>query len=98
MEISLGNIANKSLACPGCSNSDLVAAQSDLSQTRDASSTNQSHPRDSQSHPRDNQSHLLVCDMYSDLRSDLDQDPLNDEKLAEFFINVVQRRIDNGDD
>ena len=94
------------MACPGCSNSDPPApAPSSQSQPRDSQDAlvDQSQPRDSQDglvdqSQRDTQSHLLECVAYSDLRVSLDQDPMNDEKLADFFIRVVQRRVENGDD
>ena len=82
---------NKSLSCPGCSNDDLVEVPSVQSQAGVTDTTNQIQPRDTQSH-------LLVCNSYSDIRSAIQLDPMDDGKLADFFIQVVQRRIENGED
>ena len=73
----------KSLACPGCSANSI------------ASSGVNSRPR-SQSQP-DSLPHILVCESYSDLQ-DPDFDPNDDKMLAEFFIKVVNRRIEQGED
>ena len=92
----------KSLACPGCFN---VELDSPVPTQPDMSASNQSQPSTSQvtgtsnQSRRDSQSHvLLVCPAYSDIRSSIELDPMDDEKLAEFFTQVVQRRIDNGED
>ena len=77
---------NKSLACPGCCDSDQPATISSELNSNE------------QSHPRDTQAHVLQCDSYSDIRSSIDFDPTNDEHLADYFTKVVQRRIENGDD
>ena len=72
----------KSLACPGCSTND-NSANSPLNLI------NQSQP--------DSQPHILVCGSYSDLKTH-DFDPNDDKMVAEFFIKVVNRRIENGED
>ena len=78
---------NKSMACPGCSNSDPPAP----------ATSSQSQPRDSKDalvdqSQRDTQSHLLECVAYSDLRVSLEQDPMNDEKLADFFYQSSTKK------
>ena len=103
---------HRSLACPGCSDKNLpTTSESDQSQPSSVGPnqpqpsgevSNQSEPSaviSNQSQPRDSQSHILLdCPAYSDLRSSLELDPMNDELLADFFTQVVQRRIENGDD
>ena len=73
-----------SLACPSCS------------VTRESETTNHSEAN-SQEPIRDTQAHLLSCPGYSDLQGE-QFDPKNDQMLAEFFTNVVQRRIENSQD
>ena len=93
---------NKSLSCPGCSNAE---ADPPVTNNSITSATDQSQPRiteDSGSvkptKSRDSMSHVLVCPAYDDIRSSLELDPMDDEKLADYFTQVVQRRIDNGED
>ena len=51
-----------------------------------------------QSEHRDSATHILLfCEAYNDLK-DENFDPNNDQMLSEFFMGVVQRRIDNGED
>ena len=50
------------------------------------------------SQPKDTQSHVLVCHAYSNIHSSIELDPMNDEHMADYFIKVVQRRVENGDD
>ena len=78
---------DKSLACPGCS-------------TNDSSVTAVSEPNpghNSHIQPRDSIPHILKCNSYSDLQES-DFNPNDDKMLAEFFVKVVNRRIENGDD
>ena len=68
------------------------------------STTDQSQPRTTDSgsvniaKPRDSMSHVLVCPAYSDIRCSLELDLMDDEKLADYFSQVVKRRIDNEED
>ena len=79
----------KSLACPGCLNSRATNGQS--ANDLDSSCISQNKQ------PTDSIPHILVCESYSDLRN-LSFDPNDDEMLTEFFIKVVTRRIENGED
>ena len=78
------------MSCPGCSNSNQPVPSSQGFSPGISS--------DEQTQPRDTQTHILQCDGYSDIRSSIELDPMNDELLADYFIKVVQRRIENGED
>ena len=73
------------MLCPGCSN------------TRATNDSIASDPFSSQSQPKDSQPHILVCGGYSDLQEP-HFDPSDDKMLAKFFIRVVERRIENGEE
>ena len=68
-----------------------------------APNTNQSECQDlnnpsliNQSEPQDSITHLFQCNAFSDISEGLDI--LDDGMLADFFIKVVQRRMENGED
>ena len=89
---------HKSLSCPGCSKTEQFASPPVVEGEPGEPQTSLSSVSTNQPAPRDSISHILVCKAYSDIRSSIELDHRNDEKLANFFIQVVQRRIDNGDD
>ena len=76
-----------SLSCPACSDPDASATNENARNVSVSSPINQSH---------DNLTHILRCGAYSDLRGE-SFNPSDDKELAEFFTNVVQRRIETGD-
>ena len=77
---------SESLLCPGCSEEQL--GQSGV----------KDFDRNSETHRKDSVTHILLyCDAYKDLQSD-NFDPSDDRKLSEFFTQVVQRRIERGED
>ena len=74
---------DKSLACPACSAKD---------------STDSSSRGSNRNEPSDTVEHILVaCEEYNDIK-DNDFDPMDDEMLTNFFIKVVNRRKEKGDD
>ena len=73
----------QSLACPGCI--ETRAANSDPDMNLNSQSET------------DSQIHVMVCDSYSDFRGP-SFDPEDDKMLAEFFLKVVTRRMENGED
>ena len=73
----------KSLACPACSENN---------------STDSPLPGNNTTEPRDTVEHkLLFCNEYNDLKED-HFDPLNSKMLTDFFIRVLNRRKEAGDD
>ena len=76
----------KSLACPGSGSGE------------DQASLPSGGSSDQETQPSDTQTHVLICDSYSDIRLSLDFDPRKDELLADYFIKVVKRRVENGED
>ena len=78
-----------SLACPACLRAQTNGPPASLT-TSASSSPVEDIPRDTTDHI------LLACPEYEDLKDDA-FDPSDDTQLTEFFVRVVKRRIDKGD-
>ena len=73
----------KSLACPACTENN---------------STDSPLPGNNITEPRDTVEHILLfCNEYNDLKEE-HLDPPNDKMLTDFFMRVVNRRKEAGDD